>query len=109
MFDAINYTTVESAETTALRYALALIEDEEHWCVAARFDPIGRMCAVGALEVATGRMDGYWHKFRDLCGSQHLRRAAKEMGGTVMQINDCRGHAATLAMFDRAIELSKAA
>ena len=92
--------------------AKALIQDESHWCrgylaVDAHgdsADPISReavrRCALGALVAAAYQLtnsreqsfESAINALRPLCGSNK-----------VVLVNDHRGHAAILALFDEAI------
>ena len=93
--------------------AKQLIEDESQWCrgylaidvSGASTDPTSReavrRCALGALIAATYQLtnDRSWahelafNALQPLCGSN-----------TVVLMNDHRGHAAILALFDEAME-----
>lgn len=101
-----------SAETVeVLRRARALIADPEHWCTgdwARDAALIGahpkdanacRWCASGALMAASDQPDGAgWV----LTAAAHSLYAAE-----VIAVNDDLGHAAVLAMYDRAIALAE--
>jgi hypothetical protein len=89
-----------------------LIQDERHWCRGyLAIDPSGdsadptssyavRRCALGALiaaayQLTNSRSQSYelaLNALRPLCGSN-----------TVVLTNDHRGHAAILALFDKAM------
>lgn len=93
--------------TTAdkLRAAKALIEDPAHWCqghyalnadgadISAGDPRAVKWCAIGACNHL-----GMTDKTTD-----YLYRSS---GSPVTLINDLEGHAAVLALFDRAIELA---
>jgi hypothetical protein len=92
--------------------AKELIQDERHWCrgylaidaFGVSADPTGReavkRCALGALAAAAYQLTNNrsWayelalNALRPLCGSN-----------TVVLVNDHRGHAAVLALFDEAM------
>ena len=92
--------------------AKALIQDQSQWCKGYlavdadgnSADPTGseavKRCALGALLAAAYQLTNNQEKscelatnaLRPLCGSNK-----------VVLVNDCRGHAAILALFDEAI------
>src|SRR5919106_1906521 len=92
--------------------AKELIQDEQHWCrgylavddYGLPVDPAGpdavKRCALGALIAAAYQLSNnkVWadelalNALRPLCGTN-----------TIMLINDQRGHAAVLALFDEAM------
>ena len=97
--------------------ALTLIEDEEHWTrgaiarTADRYacawnDPGAvRFCAVGALvRVAYGLVANEGHA-RELAirAGRQIAVASNRQRCVLPYINDCEGHAATVAMFKRAL------
>jgi hypothetical protein len=102
---------------TVARAARALIENRDRWTTGsyartaigtkcAPDDPrAARWCAIGArvARVARGAADREASDAVDVA----LRRAAHELwaDGSPATVNDRRGHAAVLAMYDRAIEL----
>lgn len=93
-----------STTTQNLIKARELIADEKNWCQGA-YSKGHRHCARSALGIAANKYDPNSEVFVT------LDRAAMEMvGGSgslgSMVVNDTLGHAATLRMFDRAIELS---
>ena len=109
---------LESAEVRTLRAARALITDKTHWGQGSAMGREHRFCALDALARVEGRENPYD------CTSPALAQAARElllMDATaceyvssesyqnVYTVNDHLGHAATLAMFDRAVEIAQAA
>ena len=92
--------------------ARALIADEQHWCrrhlgedvngvaVSAISANAVKRCALGALIAAayqlTHDFDAAHQLAQEVLGA-HYRAA------TLMHINDTRGHAAVLALFDEVI------
>src|SRR5271169_4086438 len=92
--------------------ARALIEDENHWCRGAlarddsgrQVDPTDaaarRRCAYGALVAAAFELVGDPSQAHDLADA-----AAREIRGSpsLINSNDTRGHAAVLALFDKAM------
>jgi len=110
-----------SAAADILRRAKARIEDPDHWTTGApargadgegmggRDSSAVRWCALGALDVELGVFGGY--RFRDRARDRArawawLRQVAQP--GTISSINDTRGHAAVMAMYDEAIRLAEA-
>jgi hypothetical protein len=108
-------TMVAPDTVTAARDARALIANPDRWTTGsyartaigtkcAPDDPLAaRWCALGARHIAS---EGAATEVSDAVESA-LRRAARELrdGGSPAAVNDRRGHAAVLAMYDRAIEL----
>lgn len=97
--------------------ARELIADEKRWCVGQSAlkadgfpcqsqDPEAvRWCAIGAPRKFCGRSeegDRLWFEVVDA-----LRSVSGE-SSPAFDVNDRQGHAATLAMFDRAISASRA-
>jgi hypothetical protein len=92
-----------------LEKARALIADERHWCrgeLARDANGIGvdpttssavRRCGLGALMAATYQITNNHREAHDLA-----IRALRPFHGsaTVVYVNDTRGHAAVLALFD---------
>jgi hypothetical protein len=92
--------------------ARALIADEQHWCrgdlardakdvgVCPMADTAVKRCGLGALIMAAYQITNDRRKAVDLA-----IRAMRPLHGsaTLMQINDTRGHAAVLALFDEVI------
>lgn len=93
---------VPNQDVRYLIEARALIEDEKNWCTGRLVDEQGRMCAWGALNQAIMGNPGGMVYGRS---SGLLWAAALEKGHTPAGLNNTEGHAATLAMFDRAIQL----
>lgn len=96
-----------SVEAENLRRARALIASEENWCIndLHRIGPKGQQqhCALGALEVVSNRHFGHRNS-----GSWILDELALNAGEWgVASFNNRRGHAATIALFDRAIEIAE--
>lgn len=86
--------------TTNLLRARELIADEKNWCTYAlqqtRYG-VKQYCAWGALEEVSHTMDE----------ERILRRASDELYyESPAVVNNTMGHAAVMAMFDRAIKLS---
>jgi hypothetical protein len=95
--------------------ARSLIADESQWCRAAlardergwQVDPTDttarRRCAFGALVAAAFDLVGDIKQAHDLAGA-----AAREIRCTssLINTNDTDGHAAVLALFDRALAAS---
>ena len=97
-----------------LEAARALIEDEQHWCrgVLAQ-DEWGnsvvptnvradRRCGLGALIAAAYQFTGDYDQAMAL-GTSVVRRSCARIVG----VNDAKGHAAMLALFDEAIEAAR--
>jgi hypothetical protein len=92
--------------------ARALIAEEEHWCrnelardekgrgVCPTSDSATRRCGLGALTAAAYEITGDFLAAHDLAirAMQPLYGAA-----TLVKVNDIRGHAAVLALFDEVI------
>jgi hypothetical protein len=92
--------------------ARTLIEDENHWCRAAlardergrQVDPTDmtahQRCALGALVAAAFELVGDIKRAHDLANS-----VAREIRCTssLINTNDTEGHAAVLALFDKAL------
>ncbi len=92
--------------------ARALIANENHWCRAAvardergfQVDPTGatarQRCAFGALVAAAFELVGDIKQAHDLASS-----VAREIRCTpsLINTNDTEGHAAVLALFDKAL------
>ena len=92
--------------------ARALIADENHWCRGAlarddsgrQIDPTEAMarrrCAYGALVAAAYELVSDLSQAHDLADA-----AAREIRGSssLINTNDTGGHAAVLALFDKAI------
>ena len=92
--------------------ARALIANEEHWCrgdlardangvgVCPTSDSATKRCGLGALIMAAYRITNDRRAAHDLAikAMRPLRGSA-----TLVNVNDVRGHAAVLAMFDEVI------
>ena len=92
--------------------ARALVEDENHWCRGAlardgsgrQVDPTDatarRWCAYGALVAAAFELVSDLSQAHDLADA-----AAREIRGasSLINTNDTGGHAAVLAVFDKAM------
>jgi hypothetical protein len=92
--------------------ARALIADERHWCrghlaqhesgigISPTSDQAVKRCALGALIAAayqfTHNLDAAYH-----LGHRVLRPAYRSV--TLIHVNDMRGHAAVLSLFDEII------
>ena len=101
----------KSLDRVIIRRAHALIADERHWSWGAlardetgqRIDPTDvkarRWCAYGALIVAANELVG------DLNLAHHLAASATRQLPccSLIKINDTQGHAAALALFEKAI------
>lgn len=84
--------------TRTLVEAKALIEDPANWCTFRLKNKQGQMCALGAVISAGG-----WSR----PALRVLNRAALKLyGERAVDVNNKRGHAATMQTFDRAITLS---
>lgn len=90
--------------TTTLIKAREMIADPARWTQFRLHSP-ERMahCALGAVEIAANHD---WR--REWSTIKRLHCAAQEIFGfaDAVRVNNCLGHAATLQMFDRAIENS---
>jgi hypothetical protein len=92
--------------------ARALIEDERHWCRGELARDVGgvsvcptdsravRRCGLGALITAAYQITNDYSRVHDLA-----IRAVRPLHGsaTLVNVNDVRGHAAVLALFDEVI------
>jgi hypothetical protein len=92
--------------------ARALIVDEEHWCrgelardakgrgVCPMSESATKRCGLGALMAASYEITGHYRAANDLAikATQPLYGTA-----TLVKVNDLRGHAAVLALFDEVI------
>jgi hypothetical protein len=89
-----------------------IIADQEHWCrgsfargkggvsVTVQDGSARRYCAMGALILAAFELTGDIGQARELAYSV----ASKISGtGSLVVVNDHQGHAAVLALFDKAI------
>ena len=95
--------------------ARTLIADEQHWCrlhlaqdvngvpVSATSARVVKRCALGALIAAAYELTQDFDTAHDL-GHQALRPHYGP--STVIYVNDARGHAAVLALFDEVIAAS---
>lgn len=105
----------------ALRAAKALIADPANWITgfyAATSDEraIGwdcanacKFCAVGALARVENKSPKQVEQADELDAGYFLNKAAGETNDYhPHRVNDARGHAAVMAMYDRAIELADA-
>ena len=95
--------------------ARALIADEEHWCrgdlardargmsVCPLSDSATKRCGLGALIIAAYRITNDRRQAHDLA-----IKAMRPLHGsaTLVSVNDTRGHAAVLALFDEVIAAS---
>jgi hypothetical protein len=95
--------------------ARALIADEEHWCrgdlardargmsVCPLSDSATKRCGLGALIMAAYRITNDRRQAHDLA-----IKAMRPLHGsaTLVNVNDVRGHAAVLALFDEVIAAS---
>ena len=102
----------KSLKVRIIEQARALIEDERHWCrselarnknghsVCPTDDRAERRCALGALIAAAYRITNDYDRARDIA-----LRAVRPLYGTatLVHVNDLRGHAAVLALFDEVI------
>jgi hypothetical protein len=95
-----------------VEHARTLIEDERRWCrgelardqndlsVCPIDDRVARRCALGALIAAAYQITNDYDHARNLA----LRAVRPHYGtATLVNINDFRGHAAVLALFDEVI------
>jgi hypothetical protein len=102
----------KSLKLQIVEQARTLIEDERHWCrgvlardqnglsVCPTDDRVERRCALGALIAAAYQITSDHDQARDLA----LRAVRPHYGtATLVNINDFRGHAAVLALFDEVI------
>jgi hypothetical protein len=100
------------ARLQILERSQALIEDEWHWCSGdlardAQGFPVGptdsnakQRCALGALAAAAYHVTGDLRRARDMA----ITAMRPLIGSTSLtHINDIKGHAAVLALFDLAI------
>ena len=92
--------------------ARALIADESHWCrgdlardangvgVCPTSDSATKRCGLGALIMAAYRITNDRRQAHDLA-----IKAMRPLHGsaTLVNVNDVRGHAAVLALFDEVI------
>jgi len=92
--------------------ARALIADEQHWCrgelacdvrgmgVCPMSDSATKRCGLGALIMAAYRITNDRRQAHDLA-----IKAMRPLHGsaTLVNVNDLRGHAAVLALFDEVI------
>ena len=95
-----------------IEHARALIANEAHWCrrqmafdgdggaVMATDRRASKLCAYGALIASA-------HHMTDDCDQSYglVSRAVTQFGGStaLIEVNDTDGHAAVIALFDRAI------
>ena len=92
--------------------ARALIQDERHWCrgelardknglsVCPTDHDVERRCALGALIAAAYQITNDY----EYAQNQALRAVRPLYGtATLVNVNDLRGHAAVLALFDEVI------
>jgi hypothetical protein len=102
----------KSLKLQIVEQARALIEDERRWCrgelardgnglsVAPTAHGAERRCALGALIAAAHQITNDYDRARDIA----LRAMRPRYGtATLVQVNDLRGHAAVLALFDEVI------
>ena len=92
--------------------ARALIADEQHWCrrhlgedvngvaVSATSANAVKRCALGALIAAAYQLTNDYNAAHQL---GHEVLGTHYRAATLMHINDTRGHAAVLALFDEVI------
>lgn len=105
-----------------LRAAKQLIVDEHNWikgeyardadgrCVPTHHIRACKFCAVGALSHVSGLSVKNVESAKDFMPGVFLNQAAsEELQAPPHIVNDCRGHNAVLAMYDRAIQLAEAA
>ncbi len=117
--DGTNFTPYESARTRNLKAARALIASPDHWTTGVRNDGRGRMCALGALDQVLLGLNGRafprllldYDKVHDSPEAALLASKATVayVGGPASRVaahNNTKGHAATLEMFDGAINAS---
>jgi hypothetical protein len=102
----------KSLKLQIVEQARSLIEDERHWCrgelardgsglsVAPTDHGVERRCALGALIAAAYQITNDYDRARDIA-----LRAVRPLYGTatLVHVNDLRGHAAVLALFDEVI------
>lgn len=97
---------VTSPTALNLMKARALIEDESNWCRNG-LRRSQRLCAEASLMKALGLPI---RRTTDLSVHDEIRflnaAATEREGRCAYEVNDELGHAATLEMFDRAIELA---
>ena len=92
--------------------ARALIADEQHWCrrhlalaatgigVFPTSDSAVKRCALGAVIAAAYRLTHDYDAANELaCSALYPRYST----ATLVHVNDMRGHAAVLALFDEVI------
>jgi len=89
--------------------ARALIADEQHWCrgelardakgrgICPMSDSAMKRCGLGALLMAACEIT------RDHRAAYDLAMRPLHGTGTLVKVNDLRGHAAVLALFDEVI------
>ena len=92
--------------------ARALIADEQHWCrrhlgedvngvaVSATSANAVKRCALGALIAAAYQLTNDYNAAHQL---GHEVLGTHYRAATLMHVNDSRGHAAVLALFDEVI------
>ena len=78
--------------------ARALIADEKHWC-RNELGRDARGMDVGAVIAAAYEMTGGYRAAYDLA----IRATQPLYGTATLKVNDTRGHAAVLALFDEVI------
>ena len=92
-----------------LRAAQEHIRDPENWCQHDRIGPRGKVCAAGAIHIATGTL--YENDVWTVDGAEagkYLDAAARKFGfDFAFDLNDDEDtdHPMVMAMFDRAQEL----
>ena len=101
-----------------IEHARSLIADERHWCrhqialdrdglaVSTTDNRASKYCAYGALMAAA------YHMTNDSRAAYELAyRTVNYFGGTeaIIHVNDVRGHAAVLALFDEVIRIHTSA
>ena len=102
----------KSLKLQIVEQARTLIEDERHWCrcelardqnglsVCPTDDRVARRCALGALIAAAYQItNDYDHAYNLALSAVRPRYGT----ATLVNINDFRGHAAVLALFDEVI------
>lgn len=108
---------LERTETAdILRRARALIVTEDRWCQFVQEDAAGRMCAVGAIVAAVGRIPYADHRRNGVydgvgpwsaSATQALSAALPRSACSIAEFNNHSTHAEVLAAFERAIALAE--
>lgn len=99
---------IEKTAADYLRAARALIADESRW-IQGELERNGKFCVEGAFNWVTNGspFQDYYRKPEAQRGWDLLVRSAEMIYNMrPCEVNDARGHAAALQLFDRAIALA---